>query len=43
MRDMVGTGQLSEASYKMLVDELAASKNEADTAPLLRWSPTPRT
>ena len=35
MRDMVGTGELSEASYKMLVDELGrVVKKEVDTAPL---------
>ena len=34
MRDMVGTGELSEASYKMLVDELGRVKKEVDTAPL---------
>ena len=34
MRDMVGMGTLSEASYKMLVDELGRVKKEADTAPL---------
>ena len=34
MREMVGKGELSEASYKKLVDELGRKKKEADTAPL---------
>jgi hypothetical protein len=33
MREMVGKGELSEASYKKLVDELGRTKEEAD-APL---------
>ena len=33
MREMVGKGELSEASYKQLVDELGRQKKEAD-APL---------
>ena len=33
MREMVGKGELSEASYKNLVDELGRQKEEAD-APL---------
>ena len=33
MREMVGKGELSEASYKKLVDELGRQKEEAD-APL---------
>ena len=34
MREMVGKGELSEASYKQLVDELGRQKEEADAAPL---------
>ena len=34
MREMVDKGELSEASYKHLVDELGRQKEEADAAPL---------